>query len=81
MVRPLGFFDLVRRAKENGDYPEECHFLRLDNLDLARGIVTVNTTRVYDADGTVAEDLGDLDGIRKLLGVVLAIAGMKLLFP
>ena len=57
MVRPLGFFDLVRRAKENGDYPEECHFLRLDNLDLARGIVTVNTTRVYDADGTVAEDL------------------------
>ncbi|MCL4532383.1 MAG: FAD-dependent oxidoreductase, partial [Actinobacteria bacterium] len=57
MARPLGFFDLVRRAKEAGDYPEECHYLRLDNLNLAHRVVTVNTTRVYDVDGTRAEDL------------------------
>ena len=57
MLRPLGFFDLVREAKEKGEYPKECHYLRLDNLNLAEGIVTVNTTRVYDVDGTSAEDL------------------------
>lgn len=57
MLRPLGFFDLVREAKKKGDYPEECHYLRLDNLNLAQGIVTVNATRVYDVDGTRAEDL------------------------
>ena len=57
MLRPLGFFDLVREAKEKGEFPKECHYLRLDNLNLTEGIVTVNTTRVYDVDGTRAEDL------------------------
>jgi hypothetical protein len=57
MARPLGFFDLVREAKAKGDYPEECHYLRVDNLNLAQGIATINATRAYDMDGTRAEDL------------------------
>jgi hypothetical protein len=57
MVRPFGFFDLVRRARERGDYPEECHYLRVDNLNLTQRIATINTTRVYDVDGCRAEDL------------------------
>jgi len=57
MVRPMGFFDLVRQAKAKGDYPEECHYLRIDNLNLGQRMATINTTRVYDVDGSRAEDL------------------------
>ena len=57
MVRPMGFFDLVRQAKAKGDYPEECHYLRIDNLNLTQHMATINTTRVYDVDGSQAEDL------------------------
>jgi FAD dependent oxidoreductase len=72
MVRPMGFFDLVRQAKEKDDYPEECHYLRIDNLNLGQRMATINTTRVYDVDGTRAEDLTQayLKGVEQMRRVL-----------
>jgi hypothetical protein len=72
MVRPMGFFDLVRQAKEKGDYPEECHYLRIDNLNLGRRMATINTTRVYGVDGSRAEDLTQayLKGVEQMRRII-----------
>lgn len=56
-VRISGFFDLVEEARGRGELFEDCNYLRLEGVDIDRGICFVNNTRVYQVDGTNAWDL------------------------
>ncbi len=57
MVRVFGFFKLVEEAKARGELWPECYYFRVECVLPARGVLTVNATRVYGVDGTKAEDL------------------------
>lgn len=63
LVRMSGFFDLVEKAHETGELTKEIHYLRFEGIDAARGIATVNNSRVYGVDGTNAFDItrGDVE--------------------
>ncbi len=66
-IRIMGFFDLVAEGRQRGEVPSEVHYLRLEGVDAARGIVTVNSARVYDVDGTSMWDItrGDIESRRQ----------------
>lgn len=75
LVRMSGFFDVVDRARANGELPEEIHYIRFEGVSVERGIATVNNARVYGVDGTNAWDLtrADLEARmqnRKLFSVI-----------
>lgn len=57
LSRLSGFNELVDRARARGELDPDCYYFRLEAGWFERGIVTVNTTRVYDVDGTDARDL------------------------
>jgi hypothetical protein len=57
MVRIFGFFKLVEQAKARGELWPECYYFRVECVLPGRGVLTVNATRVYDVDGTNADDL------------------------
>jgi hypothetical protein len=57
VVRLSGFFDLVAAARERGELDKDCHYIRLEGVNVQRGTVFVNSTRVYGVDGTNAWDL------------------------
>jgi hypothetical protein len=61
LVRMSGFFDIVDRARANGELPDEVHYIRFEGISVDRGIVTVNNSRVYNVDGTNAWDLTRAD--------------------
>jgi glycine/D-amino acid oxidase-like deaminating enzyme len=61
LVRFSGFFDIAERARAAGELPPEVHYLRMEGVDVARGIVTVNNARVYGVDGTNAWDITRAD--------------------
>lgn len=61
LVRFSGFFDIAERARANGELPPEVHYLRMEGVDVTRGIVTVNNARVYGVDGTNAWDVTRAD--------------------
>ncbi|GGG39599.1 pyridine nucleotide-disulfide oxidoreductase [Caldovatus sediminis] len=61
LVRFSGFFDIAARARAAGELPEEVHYLRMEGVDVERGIVTVNNSRVYGVDGTNAWDITRAD--------------------
>jgi len=67
LVRMSGFFDIVDRARASGELPDEVHYIRLEGIDVERGVVTVNNSRVYGVDGTNAFDItrADLDARRQ----------------
>lgn len=72
ITRISGFYRLVETAKRNGELYPECHYFRLEDLWVNRGTAICNTTRIYGADGTDADDLtkGEIEGreqIRKLV--------------
>lgn len=66
-IRIMGFFDLVAEGRRCGEVPEEVHYLRFEGVDAERGIVTVNSARVYDIDGTSMWDVtrGDIESRRQ----------------
>lgn len=73
--RLSGFYSLVEKAKANGELYPECHYFRFETLWVNRGISEVNTVRVYNVDGTNAQDLTKAeiharDQIKKLLHFV-----------
>lgn len=75
LVRMSGFFDVVEKARKNGELPDEIHYIRFEGVSVERGIVTVNNARVYGVDGTNAWDLtrADLEARmqnRKLFSVI-----------
>ena len=57
LTRLSGFNELVDRARANGELDPNCHYFRFEGGWFERGIVTVNTTRIYDVDGTDTRDL------------------------
>ncbi|MCL4370340.1 MAG: FAD-dependent oxidoreductase [Chloroflexi bacterium] len=57
VVRISGFFDLVAAARERGELDEDCHYIRFEGVNVRRGTVFVNSTRVYGVDGTNGWDL------------------------
>ena len=57
MVRIFGFFKLIEAAKARGELWPDCYYFRVECVLPRRGMLTVNATRVYGADGTKAEDL------------------------
>ena len=57
MVRIFGFFTLVEAAKARGELWQDCYYFRVESVLPERGVLSVNATRVYDVDGTRAEDL------------------------
>lgn len=61
LVRMSGFFHIADAARASGELPEEVHYLRFEGIDVARGIVTVNNSRVYNVDGTNAWDISRAD--------------------
>jgi hypothetical protein len=56
-ARFSGFYNLVERAKANGDLYEGIHYLRLEALFAEKGIALVNTSRIHYLDGTKPSDL------------------------
>lgn len=75
LVRMSGFFDIAEKARKNGELPDEVHYLRFEGIDVERGIVTVNNSRVYGVDGTNAWDITRADAAarrqnRQILTVV-----------
>lgn len=61
LVRLSGFFHIAEKARAAGELPDEIHYLRFEGIDVARGIVTVNNSRVYGVDGTDAWDISRAD--------------------
>jgi hypothetical protein len=57
VVRISGFFDLAEQARRSGEVYPDFHYLRLEGVDVERGICFVNSTRVYGVDGTNAWDI------------------------
>lgn len=71
-VRLYGFFDLVEEGRKSGVLPEETHYLRLEALDPVKGTAFVNSTRVYNVDGTNAWDLtrAELEARRQVIKIM-----------
>jgi len=61
LVRMSGFFDVAEKARSRGELPEEIHYIRMEGVDVSRGVVLVNNSRVYDVDGTNAWDITRAD--------------------
>lgn len=57
LVRISGFFQEVKAARERGELDKDCHYVRLEGVQVERGMLYVNTTRVYGLDGSNAWDL------------------------
>jgi len=55
--RLSGFYNLVNKAKANGDLYEWIHYLRFEAVFMDKGIALCNTTRIYYLDGTKPQDL------------------------
>jgi hypothetical protein len=67
-LRLIGFFKSVETAKERNELDKDCHYIRLEAVLVDRNMVMVNSTRIYDADGTDPRDLGRamLEGRRQM---------------
>jgi len=61
LVRICGFFDLMSQAKRTGRVEGDINYIRFEGIQVDRGIVTVNNSRVYGVDGTNAWDLSRAD--------------------
>jgi hypothetical protein len=57
VVRISGFFDIVEAGSRSGELYEDCHYIRMEGVDVAHGMCFVNTSRIYKVDGTNASDL------------------------
>lgn len=57
VVRIEGFYDTVKRAREAGELDRNIHYLRMEGVEVEKGVVFINTVRVYGIDGTSAADL------------------------
>lgn len=57
VVRISGFFQEVEAARLRGDLDKNCHYLRFEGVNVQRGTIFVNSTRVYGVDGTNVWDM------------------------
>ncbi len=73
LLRLDGFFALTEAARARGEIDQNCHYLRLHGIGRSRrGVITINSTRIYDVDGTSAKDLTHsyLEGGRQIQQLV-----------
>jgi hypothetical protein len=56
-LRLVGFFDLVTQSRERGDLDPHIYYLRVESVWFKKKIALINSSRVYDVDGTNASDL------------------------
>jgi hypothetical protein len=56
VIRLFGFQETCLKAQKNGDLDSNLYYLRFEGM-LRANTAIVNTTRIYDADGSKAEDL------------------------
>jgi glycine/D-amino acid oxidase-like deaminating enzyme len=61
LVRISGYFDLVAEARVRGEFEGDINYIRFEGVQVDRGIVTVNSSRVYGVDGTNAWDVTRAD--------------------
>ncbi len=54
LVRISGYFDLVSQARARGELDGDINYIRFEGVQVDRGIVTVNNSRVYGVDATNA---------------------------
>lgn len=57
LVRLVGFFEHVKEAREKGELPPNCHYMRLEGVVAKNSIGVINCGRTYDIDGTDVESL------------------------
>jgi ribulose 1,5-bisphosphate synthetase/thiazole synthase len=57
IVRLDGFFDIIEEGRKLGKIHSNAHYLRIYGISGARGEVFINSTRMYNLDGTNAIDL------------------------
>lgn len=57
LLRLVGYFPQVEAARNRGELDPECHYVRVECVFADRGVVTINTVRVYGVDGTDPSDL------------------------
>ena len=75
VARLSGFYDLCETAQIRGELSKEIHYLRFENAWIERGMSLVNSTRIYDVDGTDPWDLtkARLSADRQIQELVLFI--------
>ena len=56
-ARISGFYDFCERAQERGELSKEIHYIRFEDAWIERGVSLINSTRVYDVDGTNPSDI------------------------
>ncbi len=56
-IRIFGFFGLVRKAQQEGNLSKKYNYFRIESVFPDRGTGTVNAIRVYNSDGTNAQDI------------------------
>jgi FAD dependent oxidoreductase len=68
VIRLFGFYDLIAEAKARHLVNQDTHYLRLEGGSIRHGIAVINTTRIYDVDGTDPFDLtrAELEGRRQV---------------
>jgi len=67
-LRLVGFFDLVKAARERGELDKECHHLRIESAHFDKKVVLINTVRVYGINGTNPWELtrGELEARKQM---------------
>lgn len=78
--RLVGFFSLVEETKRRGEIDPSLHYVRVECLSSKTAMAMINTTRVYQLDGTSASDLtrGELAARKQMMDLV---AAFKKSFP
>lgn len=70
-IRLFGFFDLVEKAKRQGELYEDCHYFRIETVLPEKGTAVVNTTRIYDVNGTDPFDVtrAEIEGRSQMMAL------------
>ncbi len=61
LVRISGYFDLVSEARARGELDGDINYIRFEGVQVDRGVVTVNNSRVYGVDATNAWEVTHAD--------------------
>jgi hypothetical protein len=56
-LRLSGFFDLVSQSRQLGELDADVYYLRVESVWFRKRIASINTTRIYNVDGTNPWDL------------------------
>ncbi|UCD72646.1 MAG: FAD-dependent oxidoreductase [Candidatus Bathyarchaeota archaeon] len=75
VLRIEGFYDIMEAARKRGELDSNIHYLRFEGVDTENGTIIVNTSRVYDLDGTDAQQLsiGEIEARRQMMQILQVI--------